>query len=818
MKRSHNNNYFGMYQGIVVQNDDPEFGGKVKVFVPDVSPSVYKQWALIKGDKKFRFIGKNIKSDLSDIIQQLRIILPWAKCASPLTSEDASGRYNSNRDFATVSDSNTSKGFFDDPTAKTHLNIDKIGNKPGYTYELEQHKATDGFFATPTEENKLVNNPNPFGASYKPSVYNNAPKGMFGVPSVGAHVWVFFERGDANFPVYWAISHGTSEWNEIYEAVENEEGLDYPGDFENSPTTRSNYTQDLSDYRNKFVINQKGGTLEIVNSDKRERINISHASGSHIEMNHFVTSQLCTNNDQKLVLKDQYLTVKGCVNNFTGMDKDDVTKGDVFIKIGNQDIDTVSQIKSLLAPIANIKQLFDIQRCKPYSEDGINYTSTLQKQVGTAEPNPTLMQKHMSVNNDGADTVQAPDDKPDGTVGIASSSGNIVSNFKQVSTIGLQKDATSVMYPLEYTNMLPTSNSSANGTWAPDVSKETLLKTTYTSNIPKIAKLESKLGLGGSQIINITKHKVENVGLIFNDFPSMRIDKSGKNEHSRVMIDDFGMFIDRKPTPLIEYVHVDSLPGGNYDLNTANRYCLTVGSGGVHIKTTGGIDMCGGIVNINGSQLNLTSKHEVNVYSDSRVHVEGDVVSLKQKNNGQVLVDSSLGVSNNAVVAGSVNVGGELYVQHITAPVEYQETENMRLFGKPYSPQPGTPLGKSGGKRIGTAYIKIIRDTDLNIVPGIGTKVSDVMDAGAEAAGAHAGAGMAIPSMGTPGPALLEVAVYSDFADEDSIVNYPHSHLFKNLPLDLVQSNSDVRHEATRLNTLTEAEAPKSQNHCKKDI
>ena len=36
----------GHYVGIVVQNNDPTQRGRVKVFVPHVTPTVYNKWRL----------------------------------------------------------------------------------------------------------------------------------------------------------------------------------------------------------------------------------------------------------------------------------------------------------------------------------------------------------------------------------------------------------------------------------------------------------------------------------------------------------------------------------------------------------------------------------------------------------------------------------------------------------------------------------------------------------------------------------------------------------------------------------------------------
>ena len=38
----------GQYLGIVVQNNDPEKRGRLKVFVPHVTPTVYNKWNEVK--------------------------------------------------------------------------------------------------------------------------------------------------------------------------------------------------------------------------------------------------------------------------------------------------------------------------------------------------------------------------------------------------------------------------------------------------------------------------------------------------------------------------------------------------------------------------------------------------------------------------------------------------------------------------------------------------------------------------------------------------------------------------------------------------
>ena len=43
--------YFGNYTGIVIQNNDPAKRGRVKIFIPHLSPTIYDGWNKINRDK-----------------------------------------------------------------------------------------------------------------------------------------------------------------------------------------------------------------------------------------------------------------------------------------------------------------------------------------------------------------------------------------------------------------------------------------------------------------------------------------------------------------------------------------------------------------------------------------------------------------------------------------------------------------------------------------------------------------------------------------------------------------------------------------------
>jgi len=742
----HQQKFYGNYVGIVIQNNDPLGKGRVKVYVPHISPTVYKRWNELSQDKKFKFLGKNINSDLSIIVQDLKEILPWSICASPLIGENTSGRYNNSRDYASTSDSSFFglSGFQSSPDPlnnSQNTTTDGTGEKEGALYEKYRTKLSDPF-SDPKENN--VNQANIYAHEYTPSVYANKAKGSFCVPAVGSHLWVFFYDGDPHYPVYFAAVFGEQDWNNIY-LFNDQTGLDYPGSFENNPVTEN--TPNLEQYRNKYLINQKGGSLEFINSDNRESVKLSHASGSFKGFTNGTTVELATNNDQKMVLNDQFYTVKGNRNVYIGRDEDKNIKGDYYLKIGNLNNTAFSEWKNIVTGFANIKQLFDIRRAQKIDSEYIKYTSTLQSREGKFAKCPVCNgakgNEYILINN----TSSFQEDIP-----IINDTDNEVVDYVKITDPLVGSSATKRLLPpvsrCPVCNGTGISPSSMNGDWVTETLKDyNNLRNLYNDKIIELAKTEDKMGIGGNYIVDITKHKVETVGLVMNDFGNIRVDNIGKIYPNEVLIDDLGVYISKRESPLIEYVHVDDLPGGNYTLNVCNRYTLNVGAGGMNLKSYGPVNISGTITNIGGVQVNISAETEVNINAESRLLLESNIIILKNKLGGQVLVDSNFGVNGNAIIRGGMHVDGELSVNHITAPYEIQATELVRLFGK---------LLK------GTTFFARVNDDPENIIK-------------------------------------LELI---DDSNDNIVQCYDHSHHFKNIPLKLVSGNDQVRLSA-KLNNNT---------------
>ncbi len=774
---SDNGKLYGNYLGIVIANNDPSKSGRVKVFVPNASPSAYNNWNKELTDRKFKFLGKNIDSDLTSITDELKDILPWAQCASPLAGEVSSGRYNSYNQTATVSDSNdyTSSTPVDNfkPTEYSQ-NPDGTGEKPANIFEKYNFSPADAFVSPGASG---VNKANLYGHNYRPASYSNKAKGSFSIPPVGSHLWVFFVDGNPMHPVYFAASHGTDDWQGVYDFT------DYPDSYENKTPNTKETDHNIEIYRNKYLVNQKGGTLEFVNTDNREAINLTHYSGSFISLTNPTTIYLAAANEQHLIMGDKFETVRGTDNYYAEGDKDVTVRGDVYRKVGSLDSGSTQRWKDLMQGVADIKQRFETQRVK----DKQLFNSIQQSQAGSYGPCPVCQQGRSY------GTLQ---NNPFGSVSTASVTftTNEVTLYTQVDAKGQQPPGAVQNLAIPTTGKCPVCNgtgksiSSMGGNWIPDPTKQQL-QSLIASKIIDLSKTEASLGLGGHEIVDVTKHKIETIGTIMNDFGSIRVDSEGKIYNASVFVGPEGVFEKQVASPLIEYVHVDDLPGGNYTLNVCNRYTLQVGAGGISMKSFGPIQIGGTVINMSGEQVNVASSNEVNIDGGKRLTVTADIMVFKQRQLGQVLVDSSLGVSKNLIVGGGAHIEGETFINHMTAPVEIQETEYTRLYGEANSDAAPTGSGGASGYVIG--YVS-------------GFSSDWVSEGGRNWTRVYS----RVPNVAYPAPG-------AGSPSRNSIQNYDHSHHFRNIPLTLVASNTDLR-KAAAANNNADRTAAAPQTNAKK--
>ncbi len=491
-------------------------------------------------------------------------------------------------------------------------------------------------------------------------------------------------------------------------------------------------------YSNKLILNQRGGSLDIDNSSEREKIKISHRSGSNIALTNVVTAELATNNKQTNIVNDSFETVGNDKSEFVGKNHTVRTgENSYHLKgfIDQPQIDAFTKWKSEYRDVAELNAKFKINR------SGVV--------TGTRAENPVINSKVYTVNNtftgytgvpvrkSSVDEVVTYTHVPDRTktlpakeflirkVDIEQSAGDLGSKAPGFLEFGASKSA-----------------ATEGGTWTPNISAQNIHNVILDKQ-KDLFPFEQQMGDGGDEV-NFTKRNIHTtVGAEFNDFPSIRIDEKGRSQPLEMLVSESGAYKNHDYAPHVEEVDNSSnFPGGNDDKVVGNRYSRIVGSGGIQMKTTGATEIGGSTLKGGFKKVNLNASHGITVASEAFVEIQS-LKSIILRTNRQVYVDGAVGIKGNLIVGGGAYVEGELYCHHITAPLEVHETQDTTVYGKFATNSDGTLL-------IGYAHI---------------------------------------------GPMKYPVfAVPTD----DIIVTYPHSHHHNGIPMRLTKSNTDVRNFAAR--------------------
>ena len=510
---------------------------------------------------------------------------------------------------------------------------DHLGEKQGVAHEYSR----DAFIETGDKTNNL--NPNPSGNTYSHTNYSNMAKGSLSIPQKGAHVWVFFEGGDPNFPVVFGNHYSEQDYKDLWAA--NSEAPDYPPATADEFQTGTESGDESNIYRGKYVINERGGSMDIVSTTGRERVKLTHFRGSHYEMNPIGLNEFVNGQNQKLTKGNSFETIRGNHNHHTDGDTDTIVLGNSYRKVGDikKWAEHVEAIKETLKPIHDKKRTFDLKRAEMISELD---QSSMQEQEGEFAECP-ICTKEFS---------------------------RIVGN--------------------EYTKVMPTecpscdetglSPSTQDGIWEPETMKDEL-PDDIEAAIDELAASEKLLANaltsdGGNDISTVAMNRVDTVGLVFNDLEAYRKDEAGKFVPTGVSIDENGIFPDYVKAPLIENVHVDSFPGGDYTLMACNKISMIAGANGLSLKTLGKLDTFGTITNIAAEQLNLTARSEISLDAP-RIDFSTDTLSFRprmKERNGEMMqnthFESNASIAKNLTVLGSAHIDGGLSVNHLTGPIE----------------------------------------------------------------------------------------------------------------------------------------------------
>tara|TARA_R110002074_G_scaffold32309_4_gene90263 strand:- start:31078 stop:32781 length:1704 start_codon:yes stop_codon:yes gene_type:complete len=497
-------------------------------------------------------------------------------------------------------------------------------------------------------------------------------------------------------------------------------------------------------YKNRMIINQRGGSIDIDNTTEREKVKLSHRSGSNINLTNVVNSELATNNKQMNVIRDSFETIGNDKTSFVAGTKTERVGGNSYNLKGftsQFQIDAMELWKETYRPIANLNSEFKINR------GGVGFPNgATTSQSGDRADNPVIDSKVFTVENkfngytgipyrtkdiDEVTTyVTVPDrnntkpaeEREIQVEDIEQSAGSGGSNAPGVLEFGSDKSA-----------------ATENGEWS-DNDKAQEVNKAILELQDTLTPIEQLIG-DGDETHFTKRNKFEQIGGAFNDFPSIRIDPKGRSQPLEMLVSETGTFKNHDYVPHVEEVDNSSnFLGGNDDKLVSNRYSRNVGSGGIQLKTTGNTELGGATLKAGFTRININASHGVQLASESFVEIQS-LKTITLRTNRQVYVESSLGIKGNTIIGGGASIEGELYVQHITAPLEVQQTQDTTLYGK------------------------FATDEERRLIIGE-CQVGDVF-----------------------------YPVYAS-AKDNLIVNYPHSHHYNSIPIRLTQSNKDVRNIA----------------------
>lgn len=426
-------------------------------------------------------------------------------------------------------------------------------------------------------------------------------------------------------------------------------------------------------YRNKVVINQRGGSIDIDNTTDKEKVKISQRSGSNISMTNVANIELATNNKQTTVLNDSFETVSKNKNTFVVKDKVERVGGNTYALRGfvsKDELDSFKEWKEAYKPIAELNSQFKIKRTEL---------------EGTRAANPVVGSKVASIQSEfkGYSGTPIRDSSTDDVKNYAKVNGAdeaIPAEIRSVTTDDVEQGAGAAgSNALEFGPEV--SPSTEGGEWAANEDALNIDQKILDLQ-PNLTPIEQKMGDGGDETEFTKRHKFEQIGATFNDYESVRVDPKGRSQPSEMLVGSNGAFKNHDAVPHIEEVDNSSnFPCGNDDKVVGNRYSRNVGSGGIELKTTGTVEVGGSVLKVGFKRIHANSSHGIHVASEDYIDLQSlKTISLRTPR--QVYVESSLGVRGDVVVGGSAYVEGELYCQHLTAPLEVHQTEDTTLYSK----------------------------------------------------------------------------------------------------------------------------------------
>jgi hypothetical protein len=323
MGNSFEEKHYGFFRGIVMQNNDPERRGRIKIAIPEFVAQYAREAGLPADDYAARFVGGSNINTIFDAtaLQKFNSVLKWAEQVSPLIGGGTSGVFDAKNKVATVGEGH--RGVLREPLGEE--SITPSGESVSPKAAMSIHAVPGGF-----DQGSNTGLCDVYNNSIAPSPINNATKGVFSIPRVGSHVWLFFEDGSLDHPVYMGYVFDKNDWNSVLNPQGSNPSPHYPGPSENIQDGEPFY------FTGQTVLNSKAGSIEFIETDDLETIKLSHYSGSHLIISNHVTADVAVENRTIITNGDEHHTVKGNLGVTVLGDVHYTYRGDIHVTYGDQ--------------------------------------------------------------------------------------------------------------------------------------------------------------------------------------------------------------------------------------------------------------------------------------------------------------------------------------------------------------------------------------------------------------------------------------------------------------------------------------------------
>lgn len=458
-----------------------------------------------------------------------------------------------------------------------------------------------------------------------------------------------------------------------------------------------------------FAIVQKGSVIAGSSTDNKEHITINTAAGANTTLSKVGISQFSPNNMQIKVNNDGFLEFRKDLQTVVSNSNFNRINNNLSFVVGGSVpllVDGYSAWNDKFSKLAALKSAPDTinpNTCPVIPGADVAVTPAFYPKAKTANatnPAITKLQKDAAsgkIKNDNAIPKVNLSKKIKPSLKLVKDflKAQVNSKFCDVNKI---KDKLSGAFkgnPSTQQLLTQTSPSTAGGDYPLNTEKFDAMPQAMADVQKELINLEKNLGEGGNVTISAARNIRIQCGAETNNNISANYDPVGRQVPAAVAVADIGATIAVAGAPKVQEIDNHSMfPCGSFTIEAGNGITMFTGAKGITMTSCGSISMATDTVFKLGFLQAVLGGEDFTLMGDKNVCIEsGNTLSITCPT--QIMLNSNVGVANNVICNGGGFFNGELYVTHITAPREIQET----LVG--FTKEGAYGFLRQGGKIVG---------------------------------------------------------------------------------------------------------------------